>query len=128
MKLSVEKIASVCHELIRAYCWAIEDYSKKSWVDAPDWQKDSTRAGVKFIKEYPNVNHQDLHASWLDHKVKNGWVYGEVVNEEDKTHPCIMPYGDLPEEQRLKDELFRSTALTLLKYEGEEEEQQESKI
>ena len=38
--------------------------------------------------------------------VADGWVYGAEKNAELKTHPCLVPYGDLPVEQRVKDELF----------------------
>ena len=32
---------------------------------------------------------------------------GAVVNGEDaKTHPCMMPFNELPREQQMKDRLF----------------------
>jgi hypothetical protein len=33
-------------------------------------------------------------------------VYGEVKDAVAKTHPCMVPYDDLPEFQRKKDALF----------------------
>jgi hypothetical protein len=43
----------------------------------------------------------------MAHKIAEGWVYGAVKDPEAKTHPCIMPFDDLPPEQRAKDYIFR---------------------
>jgi hypothetical protein len=42
----------------------------------------------------------------LEDKKKDGWVYGEVKDAEAKTHPCIVPFEELPEFQKKKDALF----------------------
>jgi hypothetical protein len=42
-------------------------------------------------------------------KIKEGWVYGFVKDPVSKTHPCIVPYEELPEEQQMKDHLFVKT-------------------
>jgi len=44
--------------------------------------------------------------AWLEDKKKDGWVYGEVKDAEAKTHPCIVPFEELPEFQKKKDALF----------------------
>jgi hypothetical protein len=41
-------------------------------------------------------------------KVEGGWKYGETKDPEAKTHPCIVPFEDLPAEQQFKDKLFRT--------------------
>ena len=41
---------------------------------------------------------------------------GNVTKDaEKKTHPCIVPYSDLPVVQRAKDYLFREVVHTLAK-------------
>jgi hypothetical protein len=40
-------------------------------------------------------------------------VYGEVKDAEKKTHPCIVPYKDLPPEQQAKDHLFKAVVSAL---------------
>lgn len=40
-------------------------------------------------------------------------VYGEVKDGEAKTHPCLVPYEQLPPAQRLKDDLFAAIVRTL---------------
>lgn len=64
------------------------------------------REGVE--KALDGATPEDLHQSWCDFKAADGWVYGEVKDAEAKTHPCLVPYEELPEEQRIKDDLFKA--------------------
>jgi len=50
----------------------------------------------------------------MKQKRDDGWVYGEVKDPERKTHPCMVPYDDLPIEQRAKDTLFGATVRGVL--------------
>ena len=102
----VEQIAQVCHEANRAYCRTIGDFSQPSWDDAPDWQKLSAINGVRYHLENPDVTPEDSHVNWMKEKLEAGWKYGPVKDPETKEHPCMKPYGQLPEEQRQKDALF----------------------
>jgi len=106
MDKKVEAIAQVCHAANKAYCTTIGDNSQASWWDAPDWQKDSARKGVQYHLNNPDSLPEDSHNSWLKEKVDAGWVYGEVKDAEKKTHPCIVPFADLPGAQQKKDVLF----------------------
>lgn len=105
MTIDIISIARVCHEANRAYCIALGDHSQPSWADAPAWQIDSAVEGVRAHLRYPLTAEQS-HAVWSAHKVETGWVYGPVKDAERKTHPCLVPYDQLPEEQKTKDALF----------------------
>ena len=111
--LTIDDIAAICHEATRRYCIAIGDGSQKAWSDASWWQHQSAIAGVLFVKQNPDAPPSAAHENWLSHKQAEGWVYGEVKDEEKRTHPCILAYAQLPEEQRTKDTLFRSIVLAL---------------
>ena len=100
-------IARLCHEANREYCKAIGDDSQLSWEDAPFWQKISAVKGVLLhLYHYPYINPAMSHESWMAEKIKDEWVYGEVKDPVAKTHPCLVPYNDLPVEQKVKDMLF----------------------
>ena len=101
--------AQVTHEINRAYCLSLGDDSQLPWADAPEWQRDSAVKGVEFHIANPDADASASHDSWMDQKVAEGWVFGEVKDAEKKTHPCIVPFGDLPPEQQLKDVLFKAT-------------------
>lgn len=102
------KIAELCHEVNKAYCESIDDFSQTSWVDAPEWQRDSAINGVKFHLNNENIKPEDSHNSWMKQKIEEGWVYGEVKDPEKKTHPCMVKYNQLPVEQRSKDYIFKA--------------------
>lgn len=100
-------VASLCHEANRAYCQSIGDTSLVPWDEAPDWQKKSAIKGAELALTQ-DVTAEQLHESWMAQKVQDGWVYGETKDVEKKTHPCMVPYAELPAEQRVKDAIFRS--------------------
>jgi hypothetical protein len=104
---TVNQIAKICHSVNKAYCETHGDFSQPSWEEAPDWQKSSAVNGVRYHLEN-NVTPEMSHESWLKQKVDEGWVYGEYKDPERKTHPCIVPYDELPEFQRVKDSLFKA--------------------
>ena len=99
-------VAKICHEANRAYCESIGDYSQVCWAEAPEWQKNSACAGVRFHLEDPEASPSGSHDNWMRGKALDGWKYGAVKNESTKEHPCMVPYSQLPEEQRRKDHLF----------------------
>ena len=105
----VEACARAAHEVNRAYCIALGDNSQPPWEQAPEWQKSSARNGVAGALR-GNIPAQS-HESWLAEKRANGWKYGPVKHPEQKMHPCMVPYEDLPAWQRSKDRLFVSTVL-----------------
>lgn len=104
----VESLAELSHEINRAYCAVLGDHSQPTWEDAPDWQRDSARNGVRFTLTHPEATPEDSHKSWLAQKEAEGWKYGPVKNPETKEHPCFVPYAELPEAQKAKDYLFRA--------------------
>ena len=57
---------------------------------------------------------RESHAGWLAEKVATGWVYGPVKDPAAKTHPCMVPYDDLPPEQRAKDSIYVSVVRAVL--------------
>ena len=93
-----EKIARVTHEINRAYCQALGDFSQPAWEDAPEWQRDSALNGVTMHLENPDAEPEASHENWLKEKEADGWVYGPVKNPEKKEHPCMVPFSDLPRE------------------------------
>lgn len=123
-ELGVIMIASICHEANRAYCLAaLNDDSQPAWVDAPAWQRDSAIEGVrKHLTGY--LDPQESHNSWMSHKLRDGWRYGEAKDPEAKTHPCLLPYAELPLEQQLKDHVFGAivNALRLLAFPNERDQ------
>ncbi len=114
--MKIEKIARVCHEANRAYCATIGDDSQVPWGMAKPWQRDSAIEGVAFVRDHPEAGDAAQHDAWHGSKLAEGWVYGVTKDPTMKTHPCLVPFDELPLEQQLKDRLFRAVALSLLPY------------
>lgn len=108
MDNKIEAIARVCHEANRAYCATIGDDSQVPWEDVHGWQRDSAIKGVRFAIENPTAPASAQHDAWLADKRAAGWTYGPTKNPERREHPCMVPYDQLPEEQRRKDALFKA--------------------
>lgn len=103
---AVGEAARMAHEVNRAYCESLGYTSQVPWNDAPEWQRASAMEGAIAIASDPDRTPEQSHEGWMEHKAKDGWVYGEVKDADAKTHPCMVPYAELPADQRLKDTLF----------------------
>lgn len=55
---------------------------------------------------------KNVHEVWAQGRISQGWTYGEKRDDEMKHHPCLVPYEDLPEEEKAYD---RDTAVGTLK-------------
>lgn len=111
----VLKCAEIAYEVNKVYSKSIGDDSFGPWEDAPQWQKDTLINGVIFHLSNPDAGPSASHDNWLKEKVDNGWVYGDIKDPDKKTHPCILPYDDLPESQKLKDSFFIAVVKTFMK-------------
>ena len=70
---------------------------------------------VKLPKELEQLAEQiakNVHEVWAETRISQGWTYGEQRNDELKTHPCLVPYEELPEEEKEYD---RNTSIGTLK-------------
>src|SRR5579864_3647896 len=97
-------IAVLCHELNRAYCeYILGDTSQQPWPQAENWQRFSAVRGVEFALANPDAPVSSQHENWRKDKLAEGWTYGPVKDPMKKEHPCMVPYEQLPVEQRTKD-------------------------
>ncbi len=55
---------------------------------------------------------RNVHEVWAEGRINDGWVYGEVRDDEKKTTPCLVPYEQLSEREKDFD---RNTAYETLK-------------
>jgi hypothetical protein len=55
---------------------------------------------------------EHTHDVWALGRLAQGWRRGPARDDAAKTHPCLVPYADLPEAEK---EFDRQTALGTLK-------------
>lgn len=55
---------------------------------------------------------KNVHEVWAETRISQGWSYGEKRDDSLKTHPCLIAYEELPEEEKVYD---RNTSVETLK-------------
>jgi ryanodine receptor 2 len=55
---------------------------------------------------------ENTHEVWARRRLGEGWTHGPVRDDAAKTHPCLIPYAELPESEKDYD---RQTAMETLK-------------
>lgn len=55
---------------------------------------------------------ENTHDNWAAGRIAEGWTYGPVRNDELKQHPCLVPYNELPDNEKEYD---RVTSMETLK-------------
>ena len=56
---------------------------------------------------------ENVHEIWAATRIEQGWIYGPERNDSLKHHPCLVPYSELPEEEKVYD---RNTSIETLKF------------
>ncbi len=72
-------------------------------------------SGVTLSKELRGVTEllaENAHDLWAIGRIAEGWREGRERNDAEKTHPDLVPYGELPESEKDYD---RTTAMMTLK-------------
>lgn len=103
--------AMAAHEANRAFCIAIGDNSQEPWESAPEWENDSSVKSVAHVLE--GATPKRLHEKWLAEKIADGWTVGPVKDAEKKEHPSLVPYHELPWQERAKDGLLIAVVLAV---------------
>ena len=56
---------------------------------------------------------KNVHEVWAQNRMNEGWTYGPVRDDQKRQTPCLVPYDQLPEEEKAYD---RNTAFGTLKF------------
>lgn len=56
---------------------------------------------------------KNVHDVWAQTRIEQGWQYGPERDDSKKLHPMLIPYEDLPEEEKTYD---RNTSLETLRF------------
>lgn len=58
---------------------------------------------------------QNVHEVWSAKRIAEGWTWGEQRDDIRKTHPCLVPYEQLPDSEKEYDrETAKQTIKTIL--------------
>jgi len=57
---------------------------------------------------------ENTHEVWSRARLSQGWTFGEQRDDRLKKHPCLVPYEELPEEEKDYDRNTSQQALKLI--------------
>lgn len=57
---------------------------------------------------------KNVHEVWAQNRINDGWTYGPVRDDVNKTHPCLVPYDELPESEKEYDRATSQETLKLI--------------
>ena len=43
---------------------------------------------------------ENVHDAWAQERLRQGWRYGSIYDRENKTHPSLISYGELTEQEK----------------------------
>ena len=57
---------------------------------------------------------QNVHEVWCQTRIAQGWTWGSERNDAIKQHPCLVPYDQLTEEEKVFDHNTYQETLRLI--------------
>ena len=103
---AMSDVARVVYEANRAYCATMGDYTLQPWDLIGRAEKDSWKLGAAHYVKASGCSPAELHNVWFEEQVKEGWSLGPEIDFAHKTHPCLLPWFQLPVDQRMRALLF----------------------
>lgn len=67
----------------------------------------------KELEELVEEMSKNVHEVWAQTRIEQGWTYGKQRDDINKTHPCLIPYEKLSEEEKKYD---RKTSAETIKF------------
>ena len=52
------------------------------------------------LSELIELLSRNIHDTWAAGRQKEGWTYGPQRNDNTKQTPCLVPYEELPEQEK----------------------------
>lgn len=100
-ELDDEDLARICHEAHLALRIGLNASADDMHFDAlPQWRKDMVTRQVRLFRE--GKGPREVHQAWIETMTAQGWRYGTSRNLIQKTHPDMVPYDQLPVEEKAK--------------------------
>ena len=121
MKLTSKQIAEIIHSCTSRIP-RIDGSLPDLWCDLSETTKEHASNAVEEIMSGPPRSPKELHDLWMQPLLENDWTQGDY-SFENKKHPSLVPFQELPESEILKDELWHHLTECFRKYYTTNEEE-----
>lgn len=105
--MNYAKIAELIYEATRLEAeWSKRPIIPEKWNNRDEAFRNQF---VDIVRKYIQdgiPTPEEAHNSWMESYFKMGWKYGKERSVENKTHPDLIPFDELPKEERDKDAIF----------------------
>lgn len=90
------RIAIASHEANKMWHNVNGLLSTDGWEKMQEWEKEDEAVKVMVAEANPDQTASEAHAAWMNKKIEDGWVLGDVKDSVAKTHPSLVSFSDLP--------------------------------
>ena len=70
------------------------------------------------ILEIAEALAEQIHETWAEARMREGWTWGPVRDDAKKQTPCLVPYAELPECEKEYDRITSQQTLKFLLKKG----------
>lgn len=102
------KIAQIIYEATRLEAeWSKRSIVPEVWEKRDDkFRKQFVEIIEKYLLQDKLPTPEEAHDSWMQSYLDMGWKYGKTRDVDKKTHPDMLPFYELPQDERDKDAIF----------------------
>jgi RyR domain len=72
---------------------------------------DTSKVGLGELQPLLEDLARNAHEIWAQKRMQDGWTYGAHRDDAKRTHPCLVPYEQLPESEKEYDRVMVNEAL-----------------
>lgn len=84
------------YEMLRVFNRSFHGEELAPFPQADEQEQAAATSSYIWVRDHPEMAPSEIHATWLAEMQKQGWSGGERYSEDDKTHPHMREWSDLP--------------------------------
>ena len=97
---------------------------KSNTPDAAHWiPRPIDLTGIQLTEDLLQLAEQlaeNIHDVWAQERMQAGWRYGPERSDARRETPCLVPYAELPDSERVYDRAVATQTLKQILYFGYE--------
>jgi hypothetical protein len=103
---NLKSIAHIAHAANNAYRFVLGEPLNARYDGLLPAQQDAIINAVRAVVDGQIRTPADNHAAWVTDRQRKGWAYGPAQDNAAMLHPNMLPFDELPDAQKFKDNLF----------------------